>query len=287
MPRRLTAIPLALALAAASALSIAAPAHAETLNVNTTQDVNGASGCTAVLCTLRSALGVATTNGTAETDTIVLPAGMYALNAQLPGLNVPPSQTGIVIRGAGANSTTIQATSAVRVLTVGSGAGVTLNDLTLSGGEVTAGRPAATSRSADAAAVTLERVRVTGGTAQQGGGIAASGAGGPTSLTIRQSLIDGNNASGAALTAAGGGLYIAGSTAPVTVTVTDSTIAGNSRATARACAITQQRGWPAELPRRHARPQHRPAPARRPGVGGIYSGNATVQLPGLDRRPGT
>ena len=186
----------------------------------------GVGPCTAGPGTLRSALGVATSNAHDRDRHDRAPAGMYALSAQLPGLNVPTSQTGIEIRGAGANTRRSRPPRRAGA----DGRHQRRRDAERpshsSGGEVTSGTGGNLSV-AGAAAVTLVRVRVTGGTAQQGGGIAASGVGTATSLTIRQSLIDGNNASGAAMTAAGGGLYIFGATSPVTVTVTDTTIAGN------------------------------------------------------------
>ncbi len=96
--------------------------------------------------------------------------------------------------GAGANTTFIQppAATAIRVLSVGSNAGVTLNDVTLRNGNVTSGSGGNLLVSS-MASVTLTSVRMTGGTAPRGGGIATAGA---AALTISRSLIDTNVASG-------------------------------------------------------------------------------------------
>ncbi len=53
-------------------------------------------------------------------------------------------------------------------------------------------------------------MRITGGSATQGGGIAMQPA--RPALTIRQSLIDGNTATGPTATDAGGGIFIQGQT---------------------------------------------------------------------------
>ncbi len=219
---------LVAAVAVASSLLAATTAHAETFTVNTAEDVIGAAGCTQVVCTLRSALGAATSNTPGTDDTVVLPAGTYVLSSQLGQLTVPTNQTRVFIRGAGANATTIQpqTAAAIRILEVAGGGGVTVSDLTMRGGNVPSGVGGNLSQLAGST-VTLERVRVTGGSAPQGAGIATSGAGAATTLTIRQSLIDTNTASGTAITAAGGGLYVGGATSSVAVTVTDTTIANN------------------------------------------------------------
>ena len=86
-------------LAAVAGLALAPPAQAAQLTVTTTADAPGA--CVDGACpTLRSALETAA--GTAETDTIQLPAGEYAL--LLGGLTVPG---GVTLTGANARTTTV------------------------------------------------------------------------------------------------------------------------------------------------------------------------------------
>jgi hypothetical protein len=129
------------------------------------------------------------------------------------------------------------------------------------------------------ATVALNRVRVTAGSAPQGGGIAVQAAGSGATLTVSQSLIDTNNASGTALTAAGGGVYIEGSTGSNAVTIQDSTITANSARNGAGIAVSNNTGQPpilrgVTLARNNAR-------AGTPtGIGGIYSANATVRFQG-------
>jgi len=197
-----------------------AAAGAASFTVNTTADGNAA--CTAVVCTLRAAVAAANANGTTEDDVITVPAGEYVLSSQLLGLTVTGGQR-IAFRGAGANSTVISAqTATFRLLAINGAATVGISDITLRGGRVTSGT-GGNLDIAGGANVTLDRVRVVGGQAQQGGGIAINAGAPNTILTVRQSLIDGNSATGTTTAAAGGGLYILGATDAASVTVTDST----------------------------------------------------------------
>ena len=122
------------------ALVVAAPAQAATFTVNTTADTVGASGCTDACARCATAIAAAAVNGNTADDIVVIPAGTYVLNTQLGSLSVPASATRITISGAGANTTFIQppaATGHPRALGRVD-AGVTLNDLTLRNGNVTA-----------------------------------------------------------------------------------------------------------------------------------------------------
>jgi hypothetical protein len=218
---------VALALVAVALLP--ATARAATFAVNTTDD---GAACDVFTCSVRGAVTEA--NRTPESDVITVPAGRYALNPQFGALTIAAGPL-IEIRGGGANTTSIEPLtgSTMRLLTVNGQ--LALSDITLRGGAATSGM-GGNLMQAGGATVTLERVRVTGGQAPQGGGIGSSGVGGTTTLTIRQSLIDGNIATGVSGT--GGGLYIAGATSAIATTVSDSTIYNNSAVTGAGVAVT-------------------------------------------------
>src|SRR5271167_4533978 len=134
--------------AALAMLALApAVAHASTLVVNTTTDeVHSNDG----LCSLREAIDSVNTPATPSPDctkpdatnnTIMLGAGDYLLTIKPGGsddnttgdLNVAANISGVTIEGLGPTSTTIDATGLTdRVLSIGTGASVTLEGLTLS-----------------------------------------------------------------------------------------------------------------------------------------------------------
>jgi hypothetical protein len=99
-------------LALLAVLLAPAPADAAIFNVNSTATT---SQCDATTCTLLGALAAAQGNGTAEDDTIDVPAGTFPVNAS--GLNVTTAR--ITLAGAGANATFIQPVQIGRPLTVG------------------------------------------------------------------------------------------------------------------------------------------------------------------------
>jgi hypothetical protein len=196
-------------------LLVPAPAGAAVFNVNSTATT---SQCDATTCTLLGALAGAQGNGTAEDDTINVPAGTFQVNAS--GLNVTTAR--ITIAGAGANATFIQPVQIGTPLTVGNNTTLfEARDLTLRGGSNTTGGNVLVGNSASA---TFTRVRITAGSANQGGGIAITGA---TSVTIRSSLIDDNTA-GTGTSDIGGGIFIQNQTSGTAVTIDDSTIFRNS-----------------------------------------------------------
>lgn len=189
------------------------PARAALFTVNSTSDVldvaPGDGVCDAdpsaqVACTLRAAVGEANALGGA--DEISLPAGLYPLT--LTGLN-PHSDSAlsieseISITGAGAGVTTIDQTMGDRVIQVDfGGSTLTLTDVTVSGGDVSA-FPAIFSpfgplnlgigggiRIEQNCTATLVGVHITGNTARLGAGIYNLG-----TLVIAESVIDGNQAS--------------------------------------------------------------------------------------------
>jgi hypothetical protein len=255
-------------------LVTAAPAQAATFTVTTTADTPGASGCTATLCTVRTAIAAAAANGNATDDVIVLSGSTYAVNAASGALTVPTGATRITIQGTG--TTAIQSPGTIRALVIGSSAGVTVTGLTLRGGTITSGQGGNVLVSSQASA-TFNRVRITGGSAPQGGGIGALGAG---SLTIQSSLIDGNTATGTALTAAGGGLYVQGQTTATPITIQDSTIASNSARNGGGIAIENNTGQApvlrgVTLARNNAR-----AGTQSGGAGGISSAATNARFQG-------
>jgi Right handed beta helix region len=256
------------------ALVVAAPAQAATFTVNTTADTAGAAGCPTD-CTVRNAISAAAANGNTTDDVVVIPAGTYVLNTQLGSLAVPASATRITITGAGANTTFLQsaASSGMRVLSVGSSAGVTLTDLTLRNGSVATGTGGNLLISS-AASVTLSRARVTGGTAPRGGGIATSGA---AALTISRSLIDTNLASGTSNADLGGGLYVEGQTTATAVTIQDSTFTANRAWQGGGIGVVNNTG---QSPILRGVTLARNTARGNPGIAGIYSLNTTARIQG-------
>jgi hypothetical protein len=176
-------------LAAVAGLALAAPsAQAAQFDVTTTLDAPGV--CVDGACpTLRAALDAAA--GTAETDTIRLPAGDYAL---LSDLTVP---AGVTITGASARTTTVHGA----VLSVA--------------GDATIGHLTTGALSNDGT-LRLDRVH-------------ASGIVNHASLTLTLSLVDGGVTSDGTLTASDSTFALSGgSTLTATAgTLTRVTVAGN------------------------------------------------------------
>jgi len=257
------------------------PAAASAAEFDVTTGSDGNAACTVITCTLRSALAASNANDVNEDDVIVLPARAYSLNSQFGALALAASQRRVLIRGAGANSTFIEPLSGYTnpVLTVPSGAQVTLSDLTLRGARVTSSAGGDLRAQGDSS-VTLQRVRVTDGQAPQGGGIATAGGGNVTTLNIAQSLIDGNTATGATLGAAGGGLYIAGATFPATVTVTDSTIFNNSARTGAGVFVSFNGAAPPAFRGVTIADNKARQGTDGTGIGGVVSSSATVRFQG-------
>src|SRR4051794_40662205 len=179
----------------AGLLLCASPAAADGYDVTTTQD--GGGGCPparGLPCTLRQAGKNANNNPATPSDTINVPAGDYALNAQFGQLTIT-GPTAIV--GANAGTTTIRGDKKTfRILQVGVETPVTatLQHLTIADGATTG---AGGNILVNNGVLGLLRVRVTGGSSIRGGGIALNS----SSAVILRSLIDGNRAN---LGAAGG-----------------------------------------------------------------------------------
>jgi CSLREA domain-containing protein len=232
--------PRLLALAALVVLVCAAPATAATITVTTTQDETTQGDGK---CSLREAIIVANTPGLigdcTESDvvsnTIVLGPHEYDLTIKPSGND--DGTTGdldvvgtvpLTIKGAGVRLTTISATAlSDRVLAVGPGAKLTIEDLTINGGQAPGGAAGANADNQ------LNLPPSPGGAGQPGGGLLNSG-----SLTLERVAVTGNTAGsggpgGQGLTAhgqgalggnggAGGGIENTG-----ILNLTDVTVSGN------------------------------------------------------------
>ncbi|HET7507796.1 MAG TPA: choice-of-anchor Q domain-containing protein [Solirubrobacterales bacterium] len=222
---RTKSIPVACAIAA---LALIAPAagQAATFTVNTTADTTVAGGCTTEpSCSLRDAVIAATASKDAE-DVIVVPAGNYGLeNGQLE----PGGEGSLLIRGAGARSTVIDAHGTSRVFDV-AGDVVTIEGLTVTGGVAPEGIGGDVPGDGggilafEVDELFLDDVTVSGNTAAlNGGGISAPPEGSATpALTITDSTFVGNKVAGLG-EGLGGGIYVLGD-----LTLVNSTVTGNS-----------------------------------------------------------
>lgn len=228
MPRTRSRFPLrfaAVALVACAALAgIPALAAAQTIAVDTTADAApfpGQCQSAPLDCSLRQAVDFA--NATLEPDTIVLPAGHYALT--LKGSSEDEGESGdldvteeseVSIEGAGARSTIVDATGLEdRVFDVQPLASLALSRLTVTGG--LAINQYGGGIYVEEAALALDRVAVRGNVSSEGGrggGLGLSGA----EVTISDSLIAENRNSGD-----GGGLW----TSDGEISIVNTTIANN------------------------------------------------------------
>jgi uncharacterized repeat protein (TIGR01451 family) len=225
---RLSAIAAAVA---AVLLAPAAPAAATTFTVNTEADPAG-PGCAAAgaPCSLRQAVAAAAASTVDPADTIQVPAGRYVLSqGQLTVTG--SSSDGLVVQGAGAATTVIDAAGASRVLNAQNGT-VTVRDVTITGGQSTFDPLSGNQFTGDGAGIiatsatlNVERSVVSGNTAQlNGGGIAAPPENVPPSVVnITDSTIAANKVTGGMAEGQGGGIYVAGD-----LRMTNSTVSGNT-----------------------------------------------------------
>src|SRR5688572_9583372 len=165
MPRRLSAVPLALLLA----LIVAGRASAAEFTVTTTAD--GFGSCPPIReaqCTLRAAINAANSLQ-GQSSTISVPAGTYVLN----GTALPAILETITIAGAGRVATTISGNGLSRVFTVSGEEQLALRDLTVADGSALGQQPSYGGNIlvGNTAFLYLTRVRVTGGRSLNGGGI--------------------------------------------------------------------------------------------------------------------
>ena len=222
---------VALVLAASTVLTAPSAAEAADFTINSTADAVDASagdGKCAVAdgrCTLRAAVQEANALGGAST--IAVPAGRYVLTIapvpQAGSIADKEASNGdldlnadIALRGAGVGRTVLDGGGIDRVLETGSGAAVEISDITITGGDSTAGN----SQEIDLGGgihnksdLTLDRVELVANKADGGGGMFSI----PRTMpVIRDSLVTGNQAF------EGGGLRIDSG-----ATIINSTITGN------------------------------------------------------------
>ncbi|HEV2136436.1 MAG TPA: right-handed parallel beta-helix repeat-containing protein [Terracidiphilus sp.] len=201
----------------------------------------GASDCPSTSCTLRDAILLANGNGYGDID-VASSVSSITLAGANGTLNLTGA-SGINIIGSGANSLTVNgggSTSNFSVFTVGSGAQVLMNWLTIANGTTSANGGginnsgnlsatglAVTSNSAvngggiyNTGTLTLLDSTLSGNTAANGGGIDNNSG----TLQLTESTLSGNTVVSSGGAGLGAGLYAAGGT----VTVVNTTIAGNS-----------------------------------------------------------
>jgi CSLREA domain-containing protein len=222
---------------AAAALLVPGAAHAADVTVNTAADAvdaavgDGACASATGACTLRAAVQEADAAG--GKSTITVPAGRYRLTiAAAPQAgSIADSDAGngdldlnadISIRGAGVGETVIDGGGVDRVFEADSGTTTALTDLTVTGGDSTAGGSQEIDLGGgvlNKGAITLTRVELVGNKADGGGGMFSI----PRTMpVIRDSLIANNQAF------EGGGLRIDSG-----ATIINTTIVGNSLRTQR------------------------------------------------------
>ena len=203
--RTLAGVTAAVVIAGAASTVVGSrPARAETVTVTVTADVADAApgdGVCATVdhqCTLRAAVEEATAHS--GVTTIDLPAGTFALASVLA-----VRRGAITIHGAGPG-TVIDGADLTRLLDVGSGASLTLQQLTLTNGHSSAEGGAV--RAYDAT-LTLDGVTISASAAEgNGGGVFAAG----STVTVTDSTFDHDTAlAGGALAVLGGSLAVSGS----------------------------------------------------------------------------
>jgi len=222
----LKSIPVACLLAA---LALLAPitAEAATFTVNTTADTTVAGGCTTEpACSLRDALSAAGASADPE-DVVVVPAGSYAVEA---GELVIGGSESVVVRGAGARSTTIDAHGSSRVFEANADK-TTIEGVTITGG--LASEAVGPDLPGDGGGILafeaeeliLNGVNLSGNSAaKNGGGISAPPEGSSVAaVAINASTVAGNKVTGGLVEGLGGGVYVLGDLA-----IVNSTVSGNS-----------------------------------------------------------
>lgn len=181
------------ALLAALIVPVAPAAAQETIVVTRTDDPAPDGSCTlgGGDCSLREAVALA--NLVAGEQVVQLPAGAYSLtNGVANDSDVVSGDLDVydilTIEGAGAAATRIDVVVADRAFDLAGGAGVTIRDLTVSGGgQVPQGGAIRTT----GVPVVLERVALRGNTAEFGGGLLARGG---AAVTLTDVVVAENNA---------------------------------------------------------------------------------------------
>ncbi|MGH9087670.1 MAG: beta strand repeat-containing protein [Acidimicrobiales bacterium] len=220
------------------------PAGAATTILYASPTGAGTTCSTPARCSLATALGTAQSG-----DTVVLEPGVYRGDVTLP------VETGLTVAAVPGTSVTLTGTTASGsspVLTVPTGASVTVRDVTITGGHTTSGSGGG-GVVVTGGALALVGDTVSGNTAVLGGGIAEVGG----TLTMLDDTVTGNTqsgstgpvglAAGAGIAASGGTVTISGTTitantsagdggaglfaaGDATVTITGSTVSGNQGA---------------------------------------------------------
>jgi predicted outer membrane repeat protein len=188
-------------------LVFAASAHAATYTVSNTADTGPGS--------LRNA--ITSVNGDQSADAIIFQPGLTGTITPLTPL--PSFVNSVSITGPGALVLTISgATAGASILTVNSGAVVSISGLTISGATLSLSAPSGVDGGAinSAGTLTVSNCAISGNSASAGGGIYVSAG----TLTVLDSTFSGNSASGE-----GGAIDLVNS---ATATVTNSTFSGNT-----------------------------------------------------------
>ncbi len=213
----------------------AGPALAATIMVNTNVDDTAPGDGQ---CSLRKAIEDVDSPGSNQTDcapaafganTIVLGAGNYFLGGPSAitstELTVAPTVPSLTISGAGEGQTTVNATALPdRVLSIAQGANVTIQNLTLTGGNAPAGAAGSTGQAGGAGAsggAILNQGTLTVSDAAITGGIAGSG--GPGAAGSSSGSAAGGSGSAGGQGGSGGAIYNTG-----TLTLNGAAISGNS-----------------------------------------------------------
>jgi hypothetical protein len=191
----------------AALLTLSAPgaAGAATTFNPTRFDDPSPDGCLPSDCSLREAVNDAGLPATSKPVTINLRPGIYEFAVQLP-LSLPSGST-TTINGAGARLTTIDGNGLSRVLTAVEGSNITVNHLTITGGNAGAGQQPAGDGGGigveGAATIALNRSAVTGNQVFfNGAGIWNNG-----DLVVTDSTISGNLATSSRTPGQGGGIF--------------------------------------------------------------------------------
>jgi CSLREA domain-containing protein len=210
---------------------ISSPAWAAEITVNTTTDERNTDGD----CSLREAIDAANTNtavdecaaGTGE-DTIVFDLDSPAtitLDASLGQLPTITDAAGLTIDGQTADIT-VSGNDQVRVFSVGGGAKLALENLTVSHGLITDGRGGGANNVRGTLTIsnsTFSDNRAALGSFSPGGGVATESG----TVIVRDSTFSDNRSLDSNNGGSGGGIYSLGST----TTVTNSTFSGNRSGT--------------------------------------------------------
>ena len=181
-------------------------------------DPPATAGCTTASCSLRQAAQLAPAGGV----TINLLPGTYELTQGQPVF----LRSVKTINGAGARATAIDGNGLSRVVHVVEGAQATINDVTITGGNASAGQQTAQNEGGGiniegAATLNLNRSAVVGNSALfEGGGIWNAGA-----LVVTDSTIAGNLAPGSRTPGAGAGIF---ASAGGDVRLRNVTVSGNT-----------------------------------------------------------